>query len=424
MNDTLTKIPEKSSWYGRKQVGTMFFTSILFLAGTCLVGGSTNTILPAIAEQNGWDVNFLRSMAGVGAMFPVLGTFVFGTLIARKGAKLSIGISLIATAAFTVVYGYAGNITLFISMIFLIGFLSGGYQTSGANAMITNWWPRKKGAVLGIVTIGIVLVDIVWQPFIPMAFIRFGIGPTMAAIAFVLLIVAIVGIIFTKNTPEEAGEYPDGDNSYNENMAQIIKEMREYRSPFTFKKVLFSRATFDIGIGMGLLWMAGMTYLASIVPRLLSVGYDYNFALIVLAVCGGGFGILGSLFIGFLDQKFGTKRAAIIFNIMLLAGIVIALFHSVSVAMVWISSAIFSFAHGGMGNLIPSFVGTVYGRWDYPAAYRVIAATTQLFAGIGIMLTGVFHGNYNAMYTFDVIIIIISLIILINAKSKLIGKAG
>lgn len=426
MNDSAgtTTLPKKSSWHGRKQVGTMIYCSLLMLIGSCLVGGSTNTILPAIAEQNGWDVSFLRSMAGIGAMFPVVGIFVFGTVIKRKGAKISIAIGLIATAIFAVVYGFATNITLFIVMIFVIGFLSGAYQTAGANAMVANWWPTKKGIVLGFVTMGIVLIDIVWQPFIPRAFARFGVGPTMAAVGILILIIAVIGILVTKNTPEEAGEHPDGDSNNAENIAAVVKEMREYKSPFTVRKVLFSRAAFDIGIGMGLLYMAGMTYLASIVPRLLSVGYDYNFALIVLAVCGGAIGIAGSWLIGLLDQKLGTKRATIVFNIMLLVGIILSLFHGSGVVVVWISSAIFSFAHGGMGNLIPSYVGTIYGRWDYASAYRIIAAITQLCAGIGIMLTGVFHGNYTAMYIFDIVIIAISLLILLNAKSKLIGKPG
>lgn len=413
----------KSSWHGPKQVGIMIFSGILMLIGSCIVGGSTNTILPAIAELKGWDVGFLRSMAGVGCMFVVMGNFVFGTIIEKKGPKLGFGIALILTAIFTVIYGFAPSLEIFVAVIFILGFLSGGYQTSGANALVSNWWPTKKGIVLGFVTMGIVLMDVVWAPFIPVAFGRFGISTTMTAVGVVVLVVAIIGFLVIKDTPEEAGEYPDGISSTPENLKKVMKEMKEYQSPFTLSKMFKQRALLDIGIGLGLLYMVCMTYVASIVPRLLSTGYDYNFALSVLMVCGF-FALLGSWAIGILDQKIGTKRACIVYGVLLLIGITLAMFHGISPFFVWSAGIIFSFSMGACCNLIPSFVGTVYGRWDYSAAYRIIGSLTQLFAGFGVVCTGLFQGNYNTMYIFDIVIICIALVILALSKDKLLGRAG
>jgi sugar phosphate permease len=421
--NNVTSVSEKSSWHGPKQVGIMIFSGLLMLIGTCLVGGSTNTILPFIAEVKGWDVGFLRTMAGIGVMFVVVGTFVFGTIIKKKGVKVALGISLILSAIFTVIYGLAPSLGVFVATIFILGFLSGGYRTSGANALVSNWWPTQKGVVMGFVSMGVILMDIVWNPFIPMAYARFGVAPTMAAVGVVVLIFIIIGLIVVKNTPEEMGEYPDGDNSNPENLAAVIKEMREYQSPFTFGKVFKQRAMLDIGVGLGLLYLVCMSYVASIVPRLLSTGYEYNFALIVLVV-SGGVALLGSWAIGVLDQKIGTKRACLVYGFLLLIGIVLALFHGAGVGFVWSAGAIFSLGMGACCNLIPSYVGTVYGRWDYSAAYRVIGAITELFAGIGVMCTGLFHGNYTGMYIFNIVCICVALLILATGKDKLIGKAG
>lgn len=262
----------------------MIYSGLLMLAGSCIVGGSTNTILPAIAEQYGWDVSFLRSMAGVGCMFVVAGTFVFGTLAKYRGPKMVNAISLILTAVAVAIYGFTSNLTLFVAILFILGFLSGGHQTSGANALVANWWPTKKGIVLGFVTMGIALMDVVWAPFIPAAYASFGVGPTMAVVGVAVLVLAIVGIVGTKNTPEEAGEYPDGDASNPENILAIAKEIREYKSPFTLGKMFKNSATWQIGIGMGLMYMVGMTFVASIIPRLLESGYDYHWSLNVLIV--------------------------------------------------------------------------------------------------------------------------------------------
>lgn len=414
---------KKSSWHGPKQIGIMIYSGLLLLSASCIIGGSTNTILPAISEMYGWDVNFLRSMAGVGCMVLVVGTYVFGLFVQKRGAKLSIGISLIVTAILTAVYGWTQNLAVFIAVIMLLGFFAGGYQTAGCNTLVNNWWPTKKGIVLGWVTMGIVLMDVIWAPFIPKAFAKFGIGWTYTGVAVIVLILALIGLFGIKNLPEEAGEYADGDDSNPEQLKAIVEEMRAYKSPFTVGKMLSMKNTWAMSIGLGLLYMIGMSYVAGIVPRLLGCGYEYSFATTVLIVAGI-FGLIGSWVFGFIDQKIGTKKASLVYCIVTLIAFIVALFHAKSVATVWISSIVFFAAQGGCCNLIPSFIGTRYGRWDYPAAYKVIGAITQLMAGLGIMMTGFFGGNTQLMFYFDIGFAVIAFIILIKTDDKLIGKAG
>ena len=121
-------VTRKSSWHGPKQIGTMFYCTFLMLIGSCIVGGSTNTILPVISETYGWDVNFLRMMAGVGVIAVALGFLVFGTMVAKRGPKFTIALTLILTAIFTAIYGLTSNLVLFVATILILGFLSGGYQ--------------------------------------------------------------------------------------------------------------------------------------------------------------------------------------------------------------------------------------------------------------------------------------------------------
>ena len=423
-NSNAAAVQGKANWHGPKQVRMIFYTGILMFFSACLAGGSTNTILPAICAQNGWDIDFMRTMAGIGAMCSVIGVFTFGTVIAKKGARFTIALALFATAVCVILYGYAPTMAIFVAMIFVIGFLSGGYNGAGANALTANWWPLKKGIVLGFSTMAIPLMDVLWQPFIPQAFGAIGVGPTMIGVAVVVAVVAIIAVTRIKNTPEEVGEHPDGDPDFSENMGAVVKEMREYKSPFTAGKVFFSRANFDVGLGLGLCYMCGMSYIASIVPRLLSLGYQYPFAVVVLMVCGGGFGIFGSYLTGMLDQKFGTKKATMIFSAIMALGMVLALFHGVSVVFVWCAGAVYSSMMGGLGNLIPSYVITIFGRWDYIAAWRIIGAITFCFAGVGIMMTGLFHGNFQAMYIFNIVCLAVAFVILTNSKDKMIGKAG
>ena len=72
-------------------------------------------------------------------------------------------------------------------------------------------------------------------------------------------------------------------------------------------------------------------------------------------------------------------------------------------------------------SLIPSFCGTVYGRWDYPAAYALIGTVGMLGSGVGIMITGFFK-SYTTMYIFDIVVLVVALICCCVTKDKFIGK--
>lgn len=399
----------------------MIYLGILMLIASCVVGGSTNTVLPAIAEQTGWDVGFLRSMAGIGVMFCMLGNLVFGSVVKKKGAKFANGLTMILFAVVMVIYGFTRSLPIFIACIMVLGFLSGCFNGTGNHAQTANWWPTKKGAVLGFTTIGIVLMDLVWQPFAPRWFASIGIGWTMTIFAVIVVLIALWGIFGTKNTPEEAGEYPDGIANPSEDMIAQIKAMKEYVSPYTFKKVLSTPAVWTIGIGMALMRAVNLGYAASIVPRLLQCGYDYQFAVVVLMV-GGVAGVIGSALIGLLDQKLGTKKAILIYAIVFLIAIIISLFHANGPVFVWISAIILLAVCGGTANLIPSAFITKFGRWDYPAVGRVGMAMGELGAGVGIMATGLF-ANYQTMYIVFIVAIIVGAAMVMLTKFNLIGKA-
>ncbi len=78
-------------------------------------------------------------------------------------------------------------------------------------------------------------------------------------------------------------------------------------------------------------------------------------------------------------------------------------------------------AQGALCNLLPSYVATKYGRWDYTAAYRVIGTIFEIFAGVGVMMTG-FFGNPSTMFIFDIVVLVIGLVMMILSNDKFVGK--
>lgn len=412
---------KKARPFGPKQLMVIVYTALLMLIASGIAGGNNNTVFPIIAETRGWDVALLNIVSGVGCCLVAVGVVIFSRLINRVGTKIVIAVGMFASAALLLVFGHTKNIMVFLVVIILIGILSSSYKETGSMQLTANWWPTKKGIVLGFSTMGIVAMNVIYVPMMPKLMGKFGIEGAMNIVACIILVIAVWGL-FVKETPEEAGTYPDGDPEYGTDGMDINKMMREYKSPFTVKKICSDKNTWFIGIGSMLAFIAVMGFIASTIPNLLSFGYDFGFANLVFAV-GGIFAFIGSFLFGALDQKLGTKKAYAVYYVCLIIAFVFCFFMPKGAGFVWIACCIMFCAQGAGCNLLPSYVATKYGRWDYGAAYQVIGTLFYLGAGLGIMSTGFFKSAM-AGYTFYLVIMIIGFVLMMMSKDTFVGKRG
>ncbi len=411
---------KKHSWFGPKQIGLMVYTAILFLIGTSIIGGNNNTVYPLFAEIRGWNINILNAISGIAIFLKAIGVIVFAVVVRKTGAKKLTVITLIISAILLIIFGTVKSLPIFLIVMLLIGFLGGAYEKNGGMTLTANWWPTKKGVVLGFTTMGIVAMNFLYVPMMPKIIGRFGLEGAMLILAIILAAVAIIGAIAVKNTPEEAGEYPDGDPTYAVDSSKIVEEMKNYKSPFTTAKVLKDPNTWFIGLGAGLAFLAVMSYIASAIPGMLAMGYDYTIAAAIFAV-GGIVAVVGSFVFGVIDQKMGTRKAFILYFVCIIIGFVFALLMPKSIVFCWLAGIVIFAAQGALCNLLPSYVATKYGRWDYTAGYKIIGFLFEVMAGVGVMMTG-FFANVIVMYGVALVCLVIGLIFMILSKDTFIGK--
>jgi len=419
--NTEVKMNPKSKWYGSKQIGMMFYTAVLFLIGTSIIGGNNNTVYPMFAEIRGWNVNILNVVSGVACILKALGILALAKITRKIGAKLLTSVTLFVSAVLLLIFGYTESLPVFLVLILVIGFLGGGYEKNGGMTLTANWWPTKKGIVLGFTTMGIVAMNFLYVPQMPRLLGTLGLGGGMAVIAAIIAVVGVIGLIFIKNNPEEAGEYPDGDPEHGLKAEELAHLMNDYKSPFTISKMLKNKDTWFIGLGSGFAFMAVMSYIASAIPAMMSYGYDYIMASSVFAV-GGIAAIVGSFVFGLIDQKIGTKKAFVGYFVFIIVGFVLNMFMTSGEIFCWLSGIIIFTAQGALCNLLPSYVATKFGRWDYNASYQVIGTIFEIFAGVGVMMTG-FFASYSVMYIIDIVLLIVGLAFMVLSNDKFVGKA-
>lgn len=344
---------KKARWYGPKQLWIMLYTAIIMLIGTCIIGGNNNTVFPAIAGEHGWNLNMLNIVSGISCMVKGFGILIFSRIVAKFGPKSIMVITLLITAGLVVVFGSTDNFAIMLFVILVLGLLGGAYEKNGGMKITANWWPSKKGVVLGFTTMGIVCMNFVYVPMMPKLFAKIGISNAFIIVAVIIAVVALLGLLFVKNTPEEAGTYPDGDPQFGgEQGAEVGRLMKSYKSPFNFKKLSSDPNTWTMGIGSGLAFLAIMSFIASLIPNLLHYGYALDASLSVFAV-GGIVAIIGSFLFGVIDQKLGTKKAFIGYFICIIIGFAFTLFMSKNFVFVWVAATILFAAQGALCNLLP-----------------------------------------------------------------------
>lgn len=348
-----------------------------FIAGGVGTDG-LNIYVGAVSGQQGWEQAGMLAFSTYGGWIGVIVTFILGHITAKRmqSTKPIMVITLLLTAVLMYFYGHTSNYALFGLCVAGVSFLSVGYSQVCPNNIQTNWFPRRKAIALGFSTIGFPLCTMIWPNVTSRLMDAFGVEGMFTAIAVFIAAYAIICIFWCKVTPEEVGRAPDNDPMSAEEIRANQKAMAEYKSPWTMKKLLAEKRTWFIGVGLGLMWMVTVAIVSRMVVRLTTgVGMERMEAVNMLSVVGF-FGIFGSYLWGWIDQKIGTRKASLLYCAWYVIALIFLIFMSNAVLM-WVGVFMVGISVGGICNLIPSMVGTIFGRKDFAAANRLISAVTK-----------------------------------------------
>jgi predicted MFS family arabinose efflux permease len=175
----------------------------------------------------------------------------------------------------------------------------------------------------------------------------------------------------------------------------------------------------------GFLFIALMATMTQFVPRFMGAGFSQNEAMMWLTVAGV-LGIIGSYLWGYLDQKTTTKKTVVIYAVYMAAmQFLNAIFFTnrdISVVLIVLIGVLI----GGIGNLFPSMVIQIFGRYDFAQANSVcvpILTAVRAFTFIIVAIVlGMSHGNFRILCLVLGIISSAAVILSLFLSNKTIGK--
>ncbi len=387
-----------------------FLTCYLYSA---LTSDSLNVTIPVLGEL-GVNTNILYSLSSIATVVGILGSILFGKLMAMKTASKMWAFAMIFTGVFAFVWSRTAGLQLsgkgqaavaiycvgyFVCYVLaLVGAMLLSYQVIG------NWFPTKRGVAIGIATAGYPL-SAATTTSLCSVFAGPSLGNYYILLGVIALVVGIIVLFYSKDFPEEKGAYPDNNHNYDfEAAKKKFEESMEYlkTSKWTIKRCLTCGRMWIMWVTVGIGGFLSMGIMSNFLPKFLEQGYQQAEVLVMLAIAGI-VAIPGSAFIGWLDVKIGTKPTTVLIN----ALAAVAIFMNITDfrALHYVALPILALMLGGSSNMMVSCTLGIWGRYDFQNAFRVIQPLNAIMTGVGISVVGLVGTNFSYMAAYRVMLV-------------------
>lgn len=402
--------------FGRKGWTVVIYQVVWFFFMTGMTVDGLNIIVPQIAAYRGWDPNAVLSISTPASIIALFIVVIFGGLAKKFGLKRVMVITMFAAGAATICYGNAPTVALYAVFLVAMVALINAFALTLGLSICTNWFPTKKGVIMGFTTIGMNLASALISQILNQLSSRSNIAVAITIMGCVIIIVGILTAIFIKDTPEKAGCYPDNDPE----IAKLIQKEEkalEGSSEIGYGEALKNPKTWIFGIAYGFFGLATVGIMSQLAGYFMTVKhYSLQTSLNIITIAAV-IGVVGSIIWGIVDQKVGTKKASILFGIWYSIGILLLL-SSNNIIMV-IGIVMLGAGIGGNGNFAPSMAALVYGRRDFPICYSVLNMIVGIVRSCSFVLLAILRsafGGYTVPYVVFALIALAGGLMLIGVK--------
>lgn len=414
------KLTIRESFNLGKGWNLMLFAILSMLVTNAGVNDGLNIALPAIADGAGLDYELCLSMGTVAGFVGVAMMFVIAKFRDRFGGrKVSAVLFIIFGLTFYFLFLRATNIFMYgVSQCIMVSCGQGCFYLC-TGPMQSDWFPKKRGVVNGISTIGANIGTAILAPIMTTLLTLAEYKTSLSVFAVAAVILGIFAYLALRDDPMEAGMYPDNvsKETYEAEYKDFFKK-EEYISDWTVSKMLKCKEVWLAAMVPGFITLGLLGIITQFVPRNVSLGLSQEVAISAMTVAGL-VGIVGSYAIGYLDTKIGTKKACMIYCAIFALGIAFNLLASLWLPFAYISILIVGFSLGGSTNMSLSFPASIFGVLDYPKVNGVIFPINYCIGCLNFVVNAVvmkLTGSLTGAYIVYLCLFLINIIIVAKTE--------
>jgi MFS family permease len=374
--------------FGKAGWGTIIYCMAMFWFYVGFVNDGSNILAPAVAANIGVSSGTVLNCNSIAGVIGVVLFIIIGRINSKVGARITSGACCILAGITYFIVGNAPNLVIYtIFMSVVVGcIMSAGYIAGGS--LVSQWFPKKKGIVMGYTTMGHNLASAFYVPFITVLVASFGICKGVVLPAALSIVLGIFGLLFIRNTPQERKMNPDNVSDEQYQAEYASDDSGNGDGGWTVKKLLFNRSLWMVAITTGFFQICSVGVMSQMVTRNMELGFTQTAAVSIMTVLAC-IGVFGSFIIGMFDDKFGTKKTMIFFGIWYITALICNITET-TIGM-YLSIFMIGMAIGGSANFTTSLPTSVFGRQGFDKVNSVLfplqgLVTSMCFAVNGVVL--------------------------------------
>ena len=398
--------------FGKHGWGIIAYTFVCMMSNGLIHTNGINVLIPLLESERGWSSAMLLGLDTAAGIVGVFFSFLIGRMIIRWGCRRVATVSLLAGGVVVILFGQVNSVAGFFVCMTLLFCATDAFGQMVPFTLNASWFSRKKGRALGIATAGYPVCAVIAVPLLLWSFATLGFQGSFLAIGCFYIALGIVTAFVVRDRPEDVGAHLDNDPTC------IIVENAPTGSAPTANALIHDKNMWAIALSMGFVWASTIGLVSQLVPSLMNVGFSQNDATRVLqatSLCG----IAGSFLFGWIDDRFGTRRASItlcVVYVFVFAVMATIVENAIALALVVVMGGVGS---GAVCNLLPSFVATMYGREGFASANALVSPIASIVRCMNFSILGAglaIGGSYRVGYAIFGVLCFVALLLVIRTK--------
>jgi MFS family permease len=359
---------------------------------------SFSLFVNSLQSEFGWGRGEIMLAFTIFYLLTGLAAPLVGGIVDRYGVRGVISFGALVTGLGFVSLYMLESLWLLYVAYFFIGTGMAAFGHVPASAMVSNWFVKKRGTAIGIMSTGIGMGIFAVAPLVGGFLIPF-FGWRVAYLALGIMAWGLIplAIFVVRTKPVEMGLYPDGVTS--------PEEVAEIEASSQTTKGLDLRAA----LGTMAFWLVSVTFFASafsslgfnqsLVPYLQDAGFSVALAASALTIMGLGSAI-GKFSFGWLCDKIKAKQAcALSLALLSVAAIILMFIGSTSpLAIIWLDALIFGLGAGGWLPTMSMLISRNFGLASYGTIIGMVSLLQAIGGAAGPLLSGYMFDTTNTYY--------------------------
>jgi sugar phosphate permease len=373
---------------------------------------SMNLLLPALEREFGWNPPDVAVRISVVRLMTMVSMFLAGTLFIKFGIKKILIPCMVLAGLGIIGMGNSSTLDQFVWCAIVMNLMF-SVSVVALGALTANWYVRKRGRVLGIITIAFPLSTATFTLIGTKTLEAVGYTGFYSGVGVVAVLVGLSTIWLIQDKPEDVGLSPDGIAFTETEKAEIAaREARQ--SAWSILRILKTKEIWAYSFVWAFVGLVLGGIMSQLIPVFTSSGISVNKALGMMSVAALA-GMPLSYIWGWLDDKIGTPNTTAVFSLVLITGCLGMAYGSAENTFPYYL-AIFCIALGtaGMPNLQPSLLAYMVGRKEFVNVSRYTNIIFGIFGSISMSFVPVTYailGSYKPVFLSMIIFAVLGIIL-------------